>query len=65
MQKLSKLQQELFYLMETWIEKNWNFVPGLTEDGIDTFLEDLKDDLKTMDAIDLRQNIKIWKDKDW
>ena len=62
---MTKLQQQLFDLMSDWTRENWSFVPGLREEGVDAYLEDLKKDICTMDAIDLRRNIKLWKEQDW
>lgn len=62
---MTKLQQQLFDLMSDWTRENWSFVPGLSKEGIDSYLEDLKKDICKMNAIDLRRNIKIWKEQDW
>ena len=63
--EMTKLQQQLFDLMSDWTRENWSFVPGLSKEGIDSYLEDLKKDICKMNAIDLRRNIKIWKEQDW
>jgi len=60
---LSKLQQEFYALV----------VAGVQEDGLVTeimdspeklaaYYADLRKDISTMDAVDLRKNIKLWKE---
>lgn len=62
---MKKLQQELFDLIEAWVRKDWSFIAGLSEENIDAYLEDLKKDIVGMNAVELRQNIKEWKEQDW
>lgn len=58
---LSVLQQELFDLMSAWCKENWSYVVNKEED-IEVFIESLREDIKKMDAIDLRSNISSWKE---
>ena len=61
---LSKLQQELFDLMKAELVDGdlVEFIPGFSKDNMDALLEDLRKDISTMDAVDLRRNIRLWKE---
>ena len=62
--RLSKLQQELFDLMKAELVDGdlAEYMPGFSKDNMDAFLEDLRKDISTMDAVDLRRNIRLWKE---
>ena len=61
---LSVLQQELYDLMKKdLLESDLpKFIPDFEDEHMEAFLADLEKDISTMDAIDLRRNIKIWRE---
>ena len=64
MSKLSPLQQKFYELMKHDMLNSDlpSFIPGFDEDNMKAFLADLKKDISTMDAVDLRRNIKALKE---
>jgi hypothetical protein len=61
--KLSKLQQELFDLMVKAIEEDFQcYTDCDSPEELESWFEDLAKDISSMNAIDLRQNIKVWKE---
>lgn len=55
---LSKLQQEFYDLVAK------DMVDEIGPDELEDLLEDLKKDIKTMNAAELRHNIKVWRDSE-
>ena len=60
---LSPLQEEFFKLVVEGIEADPVTMEIITtEEEWDAYIKALRKDISTMDAIDLRKNIKIWKE---
>lgn len=60
---LSKLQQELFDLMVDAIDSDpIVYAQCDSPEELERFFADLKKDISGMNAAELRQNIKIWKE---
>lgn len=61
---LSILQRELFDLMKDQLTSGGlgEYVEGVDSSNIDAFLAELEKDVSTMNASELRHNIKVWKE---
>lgn len=61
---LSPLQQQLFDLIKDQMINGdlLQFTPSWSEANLDARLEELAHDISRMNAAELRQNIKVWKD---
>ena len=62
---LTKLQQEFFDLVLDFVENDPSTMSAIeNEEDWTSYIAGLKKDISGMNAAELRQNIKVWKD-DW
>lgn len=61
--QLSKLQQEFYNLVIDFVENDPDTLASIeAEEDWDSYVKGLKKDIKTMNAAELRHNIKLWKE---
>lgn len=63
--ELTKLQEELFVLVADFVYNDGQTYEECTKDCTwEEYCEALKKNIKTMNAAELRHNIKLWKDSE-